>query len=85
MVTAGTVFFYLKGQTCNFYADSVRVYIFQQLLCRTFALTPSGSKVMFSAPSIKAMGKNPLRNLPKCNYALNNFVIEPMDIQLGLP
>ena len=44
-VTAGAVTFYLRGQTCNFSSDSVRAYVFQQLLCRTYALTPSGSKV----------------------------------------
>jgi hypothetical protein len=27
-------------------SDSVRAYVFQQFSCRTYALTPSGSKVM---------------------------------------
>jgi len=46
MVTVGAVTFYLRGQTCTFSADSVRAYVFQQLLCITYALTPHGSKVM---------------------------------------
>jgi len=46
MVTVGAVTFYLRGQTCSLYADSVRAYDCQQLLCRTYALTPYGSKVM---------------------------------------
>jgi len=43
MVTAGCNFL-PKGT--NFYADSVRACVFQQLLCITYALTPSGSKDM---------------------------------------
>ena len=42
--TVGAVTFYVRGQTCNFFADLVRAYVFQQLLYRTNALTPSGSK-----------------------------------------
>jgi hypothetical protein len=45
MVTTGAITFYQRGQTCNFSSDSVRAYVFQQLLCWTYVLTPSGSKV----------------------------------------
>jgi hypothetical protein len=44
--TAGAVPFYLRVQTCNFSAYSVRSYVFQQLLHTTYALTPYALKVM---------------------------------------
>jgi hypothetical protein len=44
--TAGALTFYLRVQWCTFSSDLVRAYVFQQLICRTHALTPSGSKVM---------------------------------------
>jgi hypothetical protein len=60
MVTVGAVTFYLRGQTCTFSADSVRAYVFQQLLCITYALTPYGSKVMIHGvcdPQYQGYGK----------------------------
>jgi hypothetical protein len=45
-VTARAVTFYLRVQMCNFSSGSVRAYVFQQLLCGAYALTPSGSKVL---------------------------------------
>jgi endonuclease/exonuclease/phosphatase family metal-dependent hydrolase len=46
IITAGAITFYLRVHCDHFPADSVRAYVFQQLLCRTYALTPSGSKVV---------------------------------------
>jgi len=59
-LTAGAITFYLRGQTCNFSSDSVRAYVFQQLLCSAYALTPSGSKVMVHGafnPQYQGYGK----------------------------
>jgi len=46
MVTVWAITFDPRVSTCTFSADSVRAYVFQQLLCITYALTPYGSKVM---------------------------------------
>ena len=46
MVTVWAITFDPRVSTCTFSADSVRAYVFQQLLCITYALTPHGSKVM---------------------------------------
>jgi hypothetical protein len=52
MVTAGAITFDPRGQTCSFSADTVRAYVFWQLLCITYALTPYGSKVMIHGVGI---------------------------------
>jgi hypothetical protein len=44
----------------HFSSDSVRAYVFQQFSCRTYALTPSGSKVMVHGvfdPQYQGYGK----------------------------
>jgi hypothetical protein len=46
MVTVRAITFDPRVSTCTFSADSVRAYDLQQLLCKTYALTPYGSKVM---------------------------------------
>jgi hypothetical protein len=46
MVTVWAITFDPRVSTCTFSADSVRAYDLQQLLCKTYALTPYGSKVM---------------------------------------
>ncbi len=46
MVTVRAITFLPRVPTCTFSAYSVRAYVFQQLLCKTYALTPYGSKVM---------------------------------------
>jgi hypothetical protein len=74
-VTAGAVTFYLMGQTCNFSSDSVRAYVFQQLLCRTYALTPSGSKVMVHGvfnPQYQGYGKKSSQE-PTLNFCIANL------------
>jgi hypothetical protein len=38
--TAGAVTFYLMVKKCNLSEDLVMAYVFQQLLCITYALTP---------------------------------------------
>jgi hypothetical protein len=63
MVTVGAVTFYLRGQTCSFSADSVRAYVIQQVLCKTYALTPYGSKVMIhgvGSPQYQGYGEKSL-------------------------
>jgi hypothetical protein len=60
MGLVGAMTFYLRGQTCSFSADSAMAYVFQQLLCRTLALAPSGSKVMVHGdfnPQYQGYGK----------------------------
>jgi len=42
----GAITFFPRLPTCTFSTDSVRAYVFWQLLCKTYALTPYGSKVM---------------------------------------
>jgi hypothetical protein len=46
MVTVWAITFDPRVLICTFSEDSVRAYVFQQLLCITYALTPYGSKVM---------------------------------------
>jgi hypothetical protein len=52
--------FYQMVHCDNFFADSVRAHVFQQLLCITYALTPHGSKVMVHgvwSPQYQGFGK----------------------------
>jgi len=63
MVTTGAITFYLRVHCYNFSSDSVRAYDLQQLLCKTNALTPYGSKVMIGTPQYQGYGKKKTRRI----------------------
>jgi hypothetical protein len=62
--------------TYTFSADSVRAYVFQQLLCITYALNPYGSKLMihgfFPPQDTRATGNTAKLH----NYLIHRRVVD---------